>query len=194
MTLHDRAWAGGFRGPFGAPRSRLSVAVDVSLVGAAVAAAIGSVAFAGVMLARADHKPAVNGMEYLAIFAQPRLTPKPPTPEPPPRPAAPMPVGDLDMTPIGSIQPLGPEQAGGFTLVAAQPGVAWVREGARIFAVRPGDEAPGLGRVARIVARDGRWILVGESGSALLSSAKTEGKDAAGPPPDFGKRMIFGSP
>ncbi len=192
MSMHDRVLAGG--DPFGARRSRISVALDVSLVGAAVVAAIGSVAFAGVMLARGDQKPGVNGMQYLAIFAQPRGAPKPPSAEPPPNPAVPMPVGELDMTPIGSIPPLGPEQAGELALVAAQPGVAWLREGAKIVAVRPGDEAPGLGRVARIVVRDGRWILIGESGSALLSSVKTEGKDQAGPLRNFGKRMIFGSP
>jgi hypothetical protein len=55
-----------------------------------------------------------------------------------------------------------------------------------------GDIAPGLGRIAAIVQREGRWRLLGETGSALLSSDSPAAKN--GPPASapFNRRMIFG--
>ena len=46
-------------------------AVDLALIGGGVATATGAVGFAGYMSVAGDHEPRINGMEYLAIFAQP---------------------------------------------------------------------------------------------------------------------------
>src|SRR3569833_3999761 len=48
-----------------------SRAVDLALIGGGVATATGAVGFAGYMILAGDHEPHINGMEYLAIFAQP---------------------------------------------------------------------------------------------------------------------------
>ncbi len=79
---------------------------------------------------------------------------------------------------------------GGYWLVGAQPQFAWLREGNRIFSVRPGEEVPRLGRIAAIVERDGRWTLVDSKGAALIVSGQPELSPSAGA--KFGKRMIFG--
>jgi hypothetical protein len=75
-------------------------------------------------------------------------------------------------------------------LVAAEFGFAWVREGTRIFSVRPGDLVPRLGRVGAIVRRDGRWILVGDAGAVLLSSVDPD--PTTDPRAPFRREMIFG--
>jgi hypothetical protein len=76
---------------------------------------------------------------------------------------------------------------GGF--VSAQPGLAWLREGSRIVAVRPGDVRAGLGRIVDVAQRDGRWFLIGESGTALLSSEPPAAKEGSARAP-FNRRMI----
>jgi len=130
-------------------------------------------------------------MKYLAIYAQPRKTAKAaddtgPSPEPPAG-------GEIDMAPVGSIgtPPPPPTDMGSFALVSAQPGIAWLREGTRIVAIRQGDVAPGLGRIVDIIQRDGRWFLVGDAGTALLSREPPTA--SAGPArAPFRRRMIFG--
>jgi len=190
-TMRARRWIGRLRTLFSAPRALLAVAIDASLVGAGLAMAAGAVAFAGLMVAEGDHKPDVYGLKYLAIYAQPRRTAKPAveTPAPSPEPPAP---SELDMSPVGSIGGAAPADSGGFALVSAQPGIAWLRSGSRIVAIRPGDVAPGLGRIVEILQRDGRWFLIGESGTALLSSEPRAAKDGLARAP-FSKRMIFGA-
>jgi hypothetical protein len=145
--------------------------VDVALVSAGFATALGSVVFAGAMLMRGNHAPNVNGLEYLAIFGRPGGAVRPS-------------VGvGVDPTPVGSI-------GGELSLVAAESGFAWVGDGSRVFAVRPGDSAPRLGRVGAIVHRDGRWSLLGDDGAVLLS------REDPAPPADghapFTRQMIFG--
>ena len=78
---------------------------------------------------------------------------------------------------------------GGF--VSAQPGLAWLREGSRIVAVRPGDVRAGFGRIVYFAQRDGRWFLVGELGTALLSSEPPTAKEGSARAP-FNRQMIFG--
>jgi hypothetical protein len=189
LTMRAGKWIGGFRALLRSPGALLAVAVDATLVGAGLATAAGAVAFAGFMVAQGDHKPDVYGMKYLAIYAQPRKTAKAaeetgPSSEPPAG-------GEIDMAPVGSIGPPPPTNMGSFALVSAQPGVAWLREGARIVAIKQGDVAPGLGRIVDIIQRDGRWFLIGDSGTALLSREPPAAN--GGPARDpFSRRMIFG--
>jgi hypothetical protein len=189
MTMRASNWIGGFRWFVRDPRALLAIGVDATLVGAGLAMAAGAVGFASLMVAEGDHKPDVYGLKYLAIYAQPRKTAKPASeagrsPEPPAR-------GEIDMSPIGSIGSATPTDAGGYALVSAHPGVAWLRQGSRIIAVRPGDLSPGLGRIVEIAQRDGHWFLIGESGTALLSSEPHVAKDSSARTP-FSRRMIFG--
>ena len=182
MNMDRLDWA-GIRARW-ASRALLAIGVDAALVGAGLAAAAGAVVFAGFMIAEGDHKPDVPGQKYLAIFAQPRSAGR--VAEEPEASPAPPARGGLDMAPVGAIG------AAGFSLAAAQPGVAWLRQGRRIVAVKVGDVAPGLGRIAEIVQRDGRWYLIGDSGAALLSSEPAAPREASPRRAPFGRPMIFG--
>src|SRR5271163_4679348 len=144
MTIRARNWLGSFPALLGDRRALLGIAIDAVLVGAGLAMAAGAIGFAGLMVVEGNHKPDVFGLKYLAIYAQPRGTAKPagepaPSPEPPAR-------GGIDMSPVGSIGAAPPATVAGYTFVSAQPGLAWLREGTRIFSIRRGDVAPGLGR------------------------------------------------
>ena len=173
-----------------ASRALLAIGVDAALVGAGLAAAAGAVVFAGVMIAGGDHKPDVPGQKYLAIFAQPRKAGR--VAEDPPPTLAPPARGGLDMAPVGAIGAAATIGAAGFSLIGAQPGVAWLRQDRRVVAVRVGDVAPGLGRIVEIVQRDGRWYLIGDSGAALLSSEPAAPRRASPRRAPFGRPMIFG--
>jgi hypothetical protein len=191
LTRRAGNWIERFRALLRSPGGLLAFAVDATLVGAGLATAAGAVVFAGVMVAEGDHKPDVYGMKYLAIYAQPRKAAKATDdPGPSPEPAA---ADEIDMAPVGSIGtlPPPPTDMGSFALVSAQPGVAWLREGTRIVAVRQGDVAPGLGRIVDIVQRDGHWFLIGDSGTTLLSREPPAAKDGPARAP-FNRRMIFG--
>ncbi|HYA72763.1 MAG TPA: hypothetical protein VEF36_06365, partial [Roseiarcus sp.] len=98
----------------------------------------------------------------------------------------------LDMAPTGSIAHVA-AGAESYRIVAVEAGAAWLSNGSEIRLVKPGEVAPGLGRVASIVKRDGRWTLVDESGATLLTSDKPEpqGRDNGRGP--FARRMIFGA-
>ena len=83
----------------------------------------------------------------------------------------------VDMAPTGSIArgaAGGSTAAEDYRIVAVEPGMAWLSNGAEIRVVKPGDVAPGLGRIASIVKRDGRWALIDESGATLLTSDKPD--------------------
>ncbi|MGD1035651.1 MAG: hypothetical protein ABR878_00310 [Roseiarcus sp.] len=101
-----------------------------------------------------------------------------------------------DMAPIGSIghdAASGSSAAEAYRIIAVEPGMAWLSHGSEIRVVKPGDVAPGLGRVASIVRRDGRWALIDESGATLLTSDKPETKDLGNGDEPFARRMIFGA-
>jgi hypothetical protein len=147
---------------------------DLALLAASLFTAAGAVGFAGYMAMWGTSGPLINGMEYLAIFAQPSHVGR-----------------DVDMNPVGSILRDAPEHVGGYALVGAEPRFAWLREGNRIFAVRPGDDLPRLGRVAAIEQRDGRWELLDEKGATLIAGALVDLAPSAGG--RFDKRMIFGA-
>ncbi len=170
---------------------------DIALVGAGMAMAAGSVVFAATMLLQNNHEPRVNGLQYLAIFAKPRGAPRPALAESAPVAAASRRVADdgLDMAPTGSIarNPAGGTlPAPGYRLVVVGPSMAWLSNGTQMRVVKPGEDVPGLGRVASIVKRDGRWALIDESGATLLASetAETKGPGNRGEP--FARRMFFG--
>jgi hypothetical protein len=155
--------------------------VDVALIGGALATAAGAVGFAGYMTVTNTHTTRVYGMRYLAIFAQPSHHAEG---EDGTRATA------LDMTPIGAIPRPQRTAPSGYALVGATESHAWLRDGDQIFAVRPGDDVPRLGRVARIALNEGRWTLFDGAGAALLASPQptlTQTGEAR-----FGKRMIFG--
>ena len=164
---------------------------DIALIGGLLATAGGAVTFAGYMTMRNDGATHVNGMQYLAIFAQPNRHAH--DGDEPEATAAP----SVDMNPVGAI-PREPQadanpakaDSGGYALVGARPTYAWLREGNRIFAVRPGDDVPRLGHIAGIEQRDGRWSLVDGQGRTLIASGLAEIAPAEGG--RFNKPMIFG--
>ena len=157
---------------------------DLALIGGLIATAGGAVTFAGYMTIRGAQTPLINGMEYLAIFAQPNHHGHGDEPE------ATQARQRLDMDPVGAIPRETKDDVGGYALVGAKPTYAWLRQGNRIFAVRPGDDVPRLGHVAGIEQRDGRWTLVDDKGRTLIVSALAEIAPSEGG--RFDKRMIFG--
>ena len=156
-------------------------AIDLALIGGGVLTAASADGFAGYVMLAGDHQTHVNGMEYLAIFAQPSHGV---------RGAGEKDAAWLDERPVGAIRREVKDNVSGYWLVGAQPQFAWLREGNRIFSVHPGEEVPRLGRVAGIVERDGRWTLVDDKGAELIVSTRTELPASEGG--RFDKRMIFG--
>ncbi len=66
--------------------------LDLALIGGLVCTAAGAVAFAGYETLINDHMPKVNGIQYLAIFAQPNSHVSAAAAEP-----------ALDMSPVGAV-------------------------------------------------------------------------------------------
>jgi hypothetical protein len=176
---------------------------DVALIGAGLASAAASVVFAAAMMTRGDHAPLVNGMQYLAVFGQPHLRLAASAPAAANRLVAlgrsgPTPSGlggkSIDYNPTGSIVRVAPDDGAPddpYRLVAVEPGMAWLRNSMEMRVIKPGDIAPGLGRVAAIVMREGRWSLIDDSGAVLLTAEPTKGVAGADDP--FARRMIFGN-
>ena len=186
MTMRARNWLGSFPALLRDRRALLGIAIDPVLIGAGLAMAAGAIGFAGLMVVESNHKPDVFGLKYLAIYAQPRGTAKSagetgPSPEPPAR-------GGIDMSPVGSIGHSAGDR-GRVRLGPARPRVA-----ARGIAHRRGEAGRREGGVRpnrRFAQRDGRWFLVGELGTALLSSEPPTAKDGSARAP-FNRQMIFG--
>jgi len=77
---------------------------DVALFSAGVTMAIAAVVFAYAMLTQNDPRPRVNGMQYLAIFSQPRSAHRAVATAAPPAPAATrLAASGLDDAPTGAI-------------------------------------------------------------------------------------------
>jgi hypothetical protein len=131
-----------------------------------------SAAFAIYMLAYGAGKTRVNGLEHLAIFAQPR------GPGGAVRdPAAPSTDGDpaVDMAATGSLAASagkGAMEARPVEIVAAQAGRVWLKIDGAIRTAAPGDSVAGVGRIGAIVARNGGWVLLDDKGAELLALAK----------------------
>ena len=151
---------------------------ELALAGLGLGLAALSVGFAGYMAALGDHQPRVNGMQYLAIFAQPRGAGG--TSETPAR--RPTTAAAVDPTATGSIAPRPPRTATAnepAEIVTADRTKAWIKIEGTIRAAAPGDTLPGLGRIAAIVERDGRWIALDDAGKELVAGAKAQGNGTA---------------
>jgi hypothetical protein len=158
--------------------------IVIRAVGTALAGL--SMAFAIYMLAYGAGKTRINGMEHLAIFAQPRgeggIVRSP----------APAPAGDapqVDMAATGSLAASAGRVASDARpaeIVAAQADRVWLKIDGGIRMAAPGDTITGLGRIGAIVARNGGWVLLDDKGAELLAVAK--GANGASL---FARRRIF---
>ena len=130
-----------------------------------------SMAFAIYMLAYGGGKTRINGMEHLAIFAQPR-GPGGAVGVPAPSPADTSPV--VDMAATGSLAASAGEapDARPVEIIAAQADRVWLKMDGAIRTAAPGDSVAGLGRIGAIVARNGGWVLLDDKGAELLAVAK----------------------
>jgi hypothetical protein len=146
---------------------------DLFGLGVGLSTAAASLAFAAYMLTHDNSSSRVNGIQYLAIFAQPNLGGRPA--------AAVADINlseDVDRMPTGSI-PLDDKAVAqeivdpGFSVISGQPGIAWAQKDSVIRAVRIGDVVEGAGRVKAIVLRDGMWQVLGESGAPILRSGES---------------------
>ena len=137
-------------------------------VGTALAGA--SILFAGYMVAFGEGKIRVNGMEHLAIFAQPRgqqpsdvaAIARLPNDKP------------LDETRVSSVRRVKesaptPQPA---RIVAVRDDRVWLLIGGSIRSAAPHDEVPGVGRIGAIIQREGGWDFVDDTGKTLLTMAK----------------------
>jgi len=140
----------------------------IRAVGMALAST--SAAFAIYMLAYGAGKTRINGMEHLAIFAQPR-GPGGAVRGPPPPADAPTAV---DMAATGSVAasaglaaPPRPVE-----IVAAEADRVWLKIGGEIRMAAPGESVAGLGRIGAIVARNDGWVVLDDKGKELLAISK----------------------
>ena len=145
-----------------------------------------SAAFAMYMLAYGAGKTRINGMEHLAIFAQPRgpggavRGPTPPTGDGAPA---------VDLAATGSLAASAGKAGLGarpVEIVGADAESVWLKIAGAIRTAAPGDIVAGLGRIGSIVARNGGWVLLDDKGAELLSVAK--GANGASL---FSRRRIF---
>ena len=163
-----------------------SLEVVLRAVGTALAGL--SVAFAVYMLAYGGGKSRINGLQYLAIFAQPRgagATPGSQSPSTPPEAGAAL----VDLTRTGTLASpsAGPRQdARRVEILAASADRAWLRIDGAIRPVAPGEMVEGLGRVGAIVSRGGGWAVLDDKGVTLLMVAKDANATSV-----FARKMIF---
>jgi hypothetical protein len=131
-----------------------------------------SAAFAMYMLAYGAGKTRINGMEHLAIFAQPRgpggavRDPAPPNTDTPTA---------VDMSATGSVASSTAQATVGVQpveIVAAQADRVWLKINGGIHVATAGDDVAGLGRIGAIVARNGGWVLLDDRGGELLGVTK----------------------
>jgi len=130
-----------------------------------------SMAFAIYMLAYGGGRTRINGMEHLAIFAQPR-GPGGFVADPAPSAEARAPV---DMAATGSLAASAGDAAPGprpIEIVAAQADRVWLRIDGTIRAAAPGDSVAGLGRIGAIVPRGDGWAVLDDKGAELLAVSK----------------------
>jgi|ERR1700733_2738548 len=126
-----------------------------------------SAAFAMYMLAYGGGKARINGMEHLAIFAQPRGRGGAVRGPTPPETDASTPV---DMAATGSLASA--VGARPVEIIAAQADRVWLKIDGGIRTASPGDNVAGLGRIGAIVARNGGWVLLDDKGTERLGVAK----------------------
>ena len=142
----------------------------IRAVGMALAST--SAAFAIYMLAYGAGKTRINGMEHLAIFAQPRGPGGAVRGQTPPSADA---LAAVDMAATGSVTSSTAQAVVGarpIEIVAAQADRVWLKIDGGIHMATPGDDVAGLGRIGAIVARNGGWVLLDDQGKELLVVAK----------------------
>jgi hypothetical protein len=149
-----------------------------------------SIAFAVYMLAYGGGKTRINGLEHLAIFAQPRGSAG--DARPAENPTTPLADGRaaVDLATTGSLAASSgkdaPEGRRPVEIVAARADRVWLRTGGQLRSAVPGDSVPGVGRIGAIVARDGGWALLDDKGAVLLTVAKGPNGAAL-----FARKRIF---
>src|SRR5262249_36369557 len=142
--------------------------------------------FAMYMLVYGGGKTRINGMEHLAIFAQPRGPGNVVDNAAPPTTDASKPV---DMEATGSLAASTGQVAPTprpVEIVAAEADRVWLRIDDAIRVAAPGDTVAGLGRIGAIVARNDGWAVLDDKGKELL--AVTKGANGASL---FTRRRIF---
>ena len=131
-----------------------------------------SAAFAMYMLAYGAGKTRINGMEHLAIFAQPRgpggVVRDPPTPPADGRASR---RHGRDRFAGRFRRPSRDARAAGRDRRREADRV-WLKIDGAIRTAAPGDNVAGLGRIGAIVARNGGWVLLDDKGKELLAVAK----------------------
>jgi hypothetical protein len=144
--------------------------LDIWVRAAGTALAAASIVFAGYMLAYGGGRIRVNGIEHLAIFAQPRggsigsATEVSQSEENEASAAKASSSPDGDEGASSEPQPT--------KIVAARPDRVWLMIGGKIRSAGPRDDVPGVGRIGAIVRRDGGWALLDGNGTTLLTVAK----------------------
>ncbi|MBV8796215.1 MAG: hypothetical protein JO136_14895 [Hyphomicrobiales bacterium] len=131
-----------------------------------------SMAFAMYMLAYGGGKTRINGMDHLAIFAQPRGPGNVVREPAPPSADASKP---LDMEATGSLAASTSQAAPTsrpVAIVAADADRVWLKINGAILMVAPGDTVAGLGRIGAIVARNDGWAVLDDKGAELLVLSK----------------------
>ncbi len=161
--------------------------IAIRAVGTALAGM--SMAFATYMLAYGGGKTRINGLEHLAIFAQPRGSVGAASPTEGPAPPTANGGGAVDMATTGSFAAsagkAAPESRP-IEIVAARADRVWLRIDGALRSAVPGDSVPGVGRIGAIVARDGGWALLDDKGAALLAVTKAANGAAL-----FARKRIF---
>jgi hypothetical protein len=131
-----------------------------------------SAAFAMYMLAYGAGKTRINGMEHLAIFAQPR---GPGGAVRDPTPPATTASTSVDMAATGSLAAstgLAAPTPRPVEIVAAEPDRVWLKIDGAIRMASPGETVAGLGRIGAIVARNDGWAVLDDKGAELLAVSK----------------------
>jgi hypothetical protein len=162
---------------------------EIALRAVGTALAGMSMAFAVYMLAYGGGKTRINGLEHLAIFAQPRGS----AGGAPSAEGLAPPLADgraaVDLATTGSLAASSGKdapEARPVEIIAARADRVWLRIGGALRSAVPGDSVPGVGRIGAIVARDGGWVLLDDKGAALLAVAKGANGAAL-----FARKRIF---
>lgn len=145
-------------------------AADLAMGAVGVGLAGTSAVFAIYMVANSDQGPRINGVENLAIFAQPVTTPYRGG-------ASRVPEPEFDMTPVGSVRmrqavapssppPIVTKIVPGYVMRGYFQGAALVQGPDGFINVKVGAEIEGLGRVIAIEAR-GRNLVVITTGGII---------------------------
>lgn len=131
---------------------------DLGLRVAGVALALGSSAFAALMVMDPNRKPEITGLEHLAIYARPTKS----VAQKPQLSAR----ANVDYTPVGTTRSAFPDSSlVGYDLLAVSSEEATIRTPqGRVTRVTPGARLPGVGEIVSIHRREGKWVVITQSG------------------------------